>query len=119
MRTRLGWLLTMILAALAACTPPASEGGFDSPDPASKLYAIQRAGEQQDRAAIPDLVEQLGSDDPAVRMMSINALERITGERLGYNPYGSLPERQDAIEGWAAAVREGKFGAPVNTESNP
>lgn len=101
----------MVLALLAGCTPPASEGGFDSPDPASKLYAIHRAGEQNDRAAVPQLVQQLDSDDPAVRMMSIDALERITGERMGYNPYGPLPERREAIERWVEAVREERFSA--------
>ena len=105
--------LTMALAAglLAGCTapPPASEGDFDSPNPAAKLYAIERAGSQRDRGKIPKLVEQLDNDDPAVRMMSIAALRRITGADLGYKPYEPPEARQAAIERWRAAVTAGRF----------
>lgn len=95
------------LGMLSACSgPPASEGGFDSPDPAAKLYAIVRAGESRDASATVDLIEQLDSDDPAVRMMAIAALERVTGQRLGYRPYDTLAERRMAIERWAAWQRE-------------
>jgi hypothetical protein len=109
--------LAMIAAACVGCTPRASEGGFDSPDPAAKLYATHRAGEQRDRSAMPHLVEQLDSDDPAVRMMSIAALERITGERFGYNPYATLTQRRRATDRWIEAVRSGQFGASPNQEA--
>ena len=71
------------LVMLCGCAPPpASEGGFDSPDPAAKLYAITIAGQRKDRSAIPHLIEQLDSDDIAVRMFAIGSLELITGTRL-------------------------------------
>lgn len=101
--------IPLVLLLPAACAPPASEGGFDSPDPASRLYAIHRAGEAKDRAAIPSLVESLNSDDAATRMFAIQSLERITGERLDYNPYATLIERDAAIERWVAAVKTGEF----------
>ena len=103
-------LWSLCLAMLAACSaPPASSGGFDSDNPASRLYAIRRAGENKDRSKIPNLVQELDSDDPAVRMMSINALDRITGQRLGYNPYVDTPARQQAIAAWVKAVNEHRF----------
>jgi HEAT repeats len=103
-------LLALTLGAQTGCSAPPSAGGFDSPDPAAKLYAIRRAGKERNRAAIPDLVQQLQSDDPAVRMFAIAALEKITGQRLGYNPYAPPDERDGAVEKWVQAVREGRFG---------
>jgi hypothetical protein len=108
---RLGLLILVggLAGGLPGCAPRASDGDFDSDNPAAKLYAIRQAGEAKDRAKIPKLVEQLDSDDPAVRMLSINALERITGQRMGYNPYASSVERRSSMEAWEQAVREGKF----------
>jgi len=96
---------------VSACAPPASEGGFHSDNPSARLYAIHRAGQERDRTAIPQLVEQLESDDPAVRMFAIVALERITGQRMGYNPYRAAPKRWRAVQAWKQAVRQGRFPA--------
>ncbi len=105
-------VLPAVAAALIAsgCSGPrATEGGFDSDNPAAKLYAIHDAGETRDRDTIPHLVEALGDDDPAVRMMAIEALDRVTGTRLGYNPYATLPERRIAEKRWVRAVEAGEF----------
>ena len=106
----LGILMAGFVSLTACDSPPsADEGGFHSPNPASKLYAIHQAGDQKDRNAIPDLVERLHDDDPAVRLFAIEALERITNERFGYNPYASADARQAAVLRWEQAVRKGKF----------
>lgn len=90
---------------LGACAAPSSRtGGFESNNPATLLYAIQEAGEARDESKIPNLVEALQNDDPAVRMMAIGALERITGQRMGYNPYGSSIDRAPAVARWHAMV---------------
>lgn len=81
----------------------ASQGGFDSDDPASKLYAITRAGENRDQTAVRHLIDQLDSDDAAVRMMAIMALEHVIGTRMGYNPYDTIENRQQAVEAWTQA----------------
>lgn len=86
------------------CAPSATRGGFDSPNPAARLYAIHRAGQTRDRSAVPQLVTCLESDDPAMRMLAIQALQRIVGQRLGYSPYGTPAERQAAIAAWTALV---------------
>jgi len=99
----------LLLLASTGCFPAASEGGLQDPNPASRLYAIRRAGEQRDLTAMPRLVEQLDHDDPAVRVTAILALERMTGERLGYNPYANTEERAHAVDRWEQAVREGRF----------
>jgi hypothetical protein len=109
MKTAFVLVLVSMLWGLFACTPPASRGGLDSDNPASKLYAIRGAGLSGDRAYVPRLVEELEHDDPAVRMMAINALEKLTGQRMGYNPYAGPVQRQAAVDRWVQAVREGKF----------
>ena len=92
---------------LAGCAPAVSEGGFDAPDPASRLYAIREAGQERNLEAVPHLIESLNSDDPVVRMFAIRALERTTGRRLGYDPYGTEVERQAAINRWVEAHEAG------------
>ena len=100
---------------LSACSGPrASEGGFHSDNPAAKLYAIRQAGDNKDASDIAPLVEQLESDDPAVRMFTIEALEQITGTRMGYNPYGSFINRQPAVRKWVEAVNSGQFATSDN-----
>ncbi len=87
-----------ILAA-AGCIPPIPEG-FDSPDPAMRLRAIAEAGERRDTSAVPDLIEQLESTDPGARLLAIRALERITGETLGYDYAAPLWARGEAVDRW-------------------
>lgn len=100
--------------ALASCgkPPAASLGGFHSPDPAARLYAIQNAGEQQDRSSIPYLIESLDSDDPAERMWAIHALEKMTGERKGYNPHATVLNRDQSVTRWQEAYDNGELSAP-------
>lgn len=97
------------MTIMGGCGPKASEGGFDSDNPAAKLYAIRDAGERKDTTAVPQLVEQLDNDDPAVRVFAIEALERITGQRMGYNPNVSRHDRAKAVNRWEQAVRDGQF----------
>ena len=92
-------------SVLGSCAPSATEGDFDSPNSAAKLYAIEKAARDGDRSALSDLVEQLDSHDPAVRLMAITALERLTGETYGYRHYDPPAERNAAIERWVRAVQ--------------
>ena len=111
------WLAVTVVAAGAfGCGPRATDGGFDSDNPAARLYAIRAAADAGDRAAIPRLVEELDSDDPAVRLWAIHALEELTGQRLNYNPYAGPEGRAPAVAAWRAAVDAGRFGP---TPANP
>jgi hypothetical protein len=103
-----GILLTACVVSFG-CSPATDRGGFHSDNPGTKLYAIRDAGRSRDGAAVRDLVEQLDHDDPAVRMLAIQALQRITGTRLGYNPYSQPADREQAIERWKQAVRSGRY----------
>lgn len=109
------WAVAMVSVWVGCAPPPAREGHFSSPDPAAKLYAIHRAGEQRDWSTIRSLIEQLDSSDGLVRMMAIQALQRITGTRYGFVPYGTQLQRRVAVERWTQAVRDGEFDSPVDT----
>ena len=93
------------MLAPAGCIPPIPEG-FDSPDPAMRLQAIAEAGRHRDPSAVPDLIEQLESTDPGARLMAIRALERITGETLGYDYAAPLWERGNAVVRWRRWYRQ-------------
>src|SRR5262249_50631095 len=96
--------------------PAAIEGGFDSANPAARMYAIEQAGKSGDRTAIPRLVEQLDSDDCAVRLLAITSLERLTGETYGYRHYDPPEEREAAVERWTCAVRSGQLPTSRSAE---
>jgi hypothetical protein len=87
-----------LLAVVPGCASP--PGGFDSPDPATKLPAITKAALDHDLTAIPHLIESLQSDDPVVRMASIRTLQDLTGQTLGYD-YADPPwVREDHVREW-------------------
>jgi len=118
--------LTTLLVVLAACAPPVSEGGFDAPDPASKMYAIEDAVRRNDCTELASIVEQLDSDDPAVRLVAISALERMTGETHGYLHYATREEREQAVRRWVeecqrreTAAGESGIMPTTRTEDSP
>lgn len=98
-------LLTAGVAFLAGCSRP-TPTGFDSAAPEGRLNAIVDAAARRDRSAIPDLIRQLASDDAAVRMIAIRALERITGQTLGYHHAEPPWKRDDAIDRWVQWSRQ-------------
>lgn len=97
-------LIGMTALLAGACTAPASEPDFDAAAPAPRLQAIQQAGAQRDPAATRSLIEQLDSDDPAVRMLAYEALRRIDDTEHGFHHGDPAPERRDAIARWAGHV---------------
>lgn len=88
-----------------SCGPSATDAHFDSANPAARLYAIERAARTGDITAAAHLVEQLDSNDPAVRLLAIAALERLTGETYGYRHYDPAHLRRPAIRRWVEAVQ--------------
>jgi hypothetical protein len=90
-------LVVTISVAGAGC---AAETSFDSSESAARIRAIQRAAATEDKAAIPKLIGLLDSDDPAVRMLSIRTLERMTGQTHGYDYAAPEWQRRPAVEVW-------------------
>src|SRR5688572_28904905 len=104
-------IVPLSCAALGGCGPSALEGGFDSANPAAKLYAIEQAARHHDRSAVGQIIEQLDSDDPAVRLVAIAALQRLTGRTYDYRDYDPPQQRRQAIDRWKAALQSGELSA--------
>jgi HEAT repeat protein len=87
------------VAALGACLPT-SEPGLGSRDPAMRLDAMATAAATKDKSAVPGLIQRLDSQDGGERLLAIEALERITGERHGYDHAGPAAEREAGVQRW-------------------
>ena len=71
-----------------------------SDDPDLKIKAIQRDVRENDKQDLTTMVDDLNSDDPAVRFYSIQALHRLTHDDFGYQFYQDDQERAPFIERW-------------------
>ena len=83
-------------------------GSVHDRDPADKIPAIARAAANGDRSAIPQLIEDLASDDAAVRFYAIDGLKSLTGQDFGYRYYDDDEQRQPAIARWQKWLQEGQ-----------
>ncbi|MEQ9617443.1 MAG: HEAT repeat domain-containing protein [Phycisphaerales bacterium] len=92
----------LILASLACagCSLPPSETSFDSRDPKARSMAAIEAAASGDDRAVPGLISLLDSRDPGLRLIAAEALERITGETMGYDATAPILEREAAIDRW-------------------
>jgi hypothetical protein len=92
--------LAVASVVLSGCTAPRGPLVVTDPDPSVKIPAIKKAAAQKDRKAVRQLVADLSSDDPAVRFYAINGLNRITGERFGYDYFAGDASREAAVRRW-------------------
>ena len=103
------------LLLLCSCGPAMTEGGFDAASLAARSYAIEQAARTGDLDAVPKIVEQLDADDPAIRMLAIHVLHRLTGETYGFHHYDPPHERHAAIQRWVTAVQSGAVPHPTGS----
>ena len=103
------------LLLLCSCGPSMTEGGFDAASPAARSHAIEQAARTGDLDAVPKIVEQLDADDPAIRMLAIDVLHRLTGETYGFHHYDPPHERHAAIQRWVTAVQSGTVPHPAGS----
>ena len=96
-----------LLLLLCSCGVSMTEGGFDAASEAARTHAIEQAAHAGDLDAVPKIVEQLDADDPAIRLLAIEVLHRLTGETYGFHHYDSPPCRHAAIQRWVTAVQSG------------
>jgi len=90
-----------VTVLLAGCTASRPAPDIKADDVAVKIAGIRQAQARQDRASLPALVEQLDSDDPAVRMFALGALEKFSGgERFGYEYYLDEEQRKPSLAKW-------------------
>lgn len=92
-------VMATILLAVGGCLP-VQEAGFDAPAPNKRLDAIVGAADAADETTLGRLIGQLESTDPAARLLAIQALERRTGETLGYAHASPAWERRAAVDRW-------------------
>jgi hypothetical protein len=97
---RLGFSILAAATGLAGCTEPTGPKTVANQDLSVKIPAIKQAVASGDEKAAGQLVGDLESDDPAVRMYAIEGLQRLTGEDFGYRYYADLEERQPAVLKW-------------------
>jgi len=96
MRMR-AWIIAALFVAGCGYHGPRTVA---DPDPAVKIPAIKQAVRGGNRAVIPQLVKDLGSDDPAVRFYASDALHAFTGNTFGYRYFDDEAQRKPAIEQW-------------------
>jgi hypothetical protein len=107
------WLLILTgwLSFAGGCS--FREPSMQSSDPALKVPAIKAAAQSNDLSAGKQLVAELDNDDPAIRFYAISALERLTGQRLGYEYYQEREHRQAAIKRWEEWLAARDSGGPT------
>lgn len=104
--------LACLLAALAAGCIPRDRAGFDAVGPAHRLDAVVLAADASDRESLRGLIQTLDSDDPAARLLAIRALQKRTGQTLGYRYTDPPWRRAPAIQEWIDWERGLDNGAP-------
>lgn len=103
------WHGLFLLAGVAACGCfPQEDRHVGAVDPVNNIPAIQEAARTHDTRAVPALIKQLESDDPAIRFYAIEALYRITGKTFDYHYYDDLDERRPAVKRWQQWLAEQK-----------
>ena len=96
-------IFSLILLLLAGCRdplPPPTPAHLTQQDPALRIRAIKAAADQKTPAAIPQLIDCLEDEDPAVRFYAIQALKLITGTERGYNYSADAASRAAAVRRW-------------------
>lgn len=88
------------IAVAGGCFRSGERRDLASDDPSLKIPAIVHAVESEDDSSIRRLIDDLNSDDPAVRLYAIQGLERLTGESFGYRYYDDEPARRMAARRW-------------------
>lgn len=118
-------IAALVWAALwfGACASVPDEASFSRPDPSARLRAIREAGVSTDRESLRELIKCLESDDPAERMLAILALERRTGQTLGYDHSARRGARAEAVERWVEwyekEVAGGSGGSVAGSAGRP
>jgi hypothetical protein len=104
------------LGVLSGCGPgPAATVAqqLQSENPSERMAACVTVARQNDRAALPLVVERLDDPSPDVRFCAIHCLEQMTGQTFGYKFYQEDADRQEAVQqwrGWLAAQAATKQG---------
>jgi HEAT repeat protein len=89
-----------VLLCSCAGTGPTLYQRLQDEDAKVRIAAVIEAGQTKDRKALALLVERLDDSEKDVRLYAIIALERITGQTLGYRYYDPAEAREQAVARW-------------------
>ncbi|OWY71087.1 hypothetical protein B7486_10795 [cyanobacterium TDX16] len=103
-----GFLVVLSLAGGCTSIGP-YRAQISSEEPAERILAVRAAAEAKDWRSVPLIVDRLEDEDDAVRFYAILALERITGERFGYDYSQTGRERAASVSRWRTYVKGGKY----------
>lgn len=79
---------------------------IDSQDPDRLIPAIKAGVMSNNQQIIPKLVNDLESDDSAIRFYAIDGLQRLTGQDLGYVFFDDADDRKPAVQRWKEWLAE-------------
>lgn len=98
--------LCLIGGLIGGCTAPRRPLVVTDPDPSVKIPAMKALVEDRDLRYFEQLVEDLDSDDPAVRFYAIQTLQRLTGQTMDYAYFHDEFEREPALQRWMQWLQE-------------
>jgi hypothetical protein len=104
MRRFVAILVAVLVLSVWGCQPPAGSiaAGLQNKDPSVRIDAIVEAARTRDQRALPLLVERLSDSEEDVRFFAGIALERVTGQNMGWKFYDPPAQREQAVERWRA-----------------
>lgn len=70
-----------------------------------RIRGIKIAADRKDVGAVPLIVDRLEDEDDGVRFYAILALERITGERFGYDYAKVSRDRAASVQKWRLYIK--------------
>ena len=110
---RVRYVFWVVLHAVINDGTAAARGLRDmGPDPSGKIPAMKKAVREHDLSVVRQLVKDLDSDDPAVRLFSIHALQELTGQRYGYDYFADDLQRKPALSRWQMWLAQQEGTAP-------
>jgi hypothetical protein len=71
-------------------------------DPAVRIQAAREAAQRKDRRAVGLLIDRLSDPEDDVRFFSHIALQKITDQDFGWQPWQPEAERSKAVQQWRA-----------------
>ena len=96
----------MLCAVAFGCQAPRGPVSINSDDPDLKIQAIEQDAARNNTTDIPKMVQDLKSDDAAIRFYAIQALRRLTHDDFGYRFYEDEDQRAPAVARWQKWLKQ-------------
>jgi hypothetical protein len=103
-----GISIMVAISFCAACQDSRGPVSIKSDDPDLQILAMKRDVACDNRDDIPAMVNDLQSDDPAIRFYAIEGLHRLTHDDFGYHYYDTDDERAPGLARWKKWLQQQK-----------